>query len=360
MGVFQVEGPHAATFLNVATANYASWLNDGESQYAHLLDPDGAVIDDIFVYRRAADRYLVVVNASNEEKDWAWLSGVNDGHVLIDGEIPRRRPGPRITLRDLKKERGVIDIALQGPRSTEILGEILSKRGRIAVLGLKRTGFCEIDIDGHQLLIARTGYTGEETGYEIYVGGADAIWLWTSLLEAGSPLGLRACGLAARDSTRTEAGLPLYGHDLAGPDDITPYEAGFGAYVKLHKPFFIGRGHCLAMAGAPRREIVRFEVTAPGARPVRAEAVVSDRNGTVIGHATSCVSLGDRQVGLALVGRLGLEPGTTVHLLNPSGHGEAERSARGLHAGDRLTLPIPGKILPRFLKRTALPEPGGE
>lgn len=360
MGVFQVEGPHAATFLNVATANYASWLDDGESQYAHLLDPDGAMIDDIFVYRRAADRYLVVVNASNEEKDWAWLSGVNDGHVLIDGEIPRRRPGPRITLRDLKKERGVIDVALQGPRSTEILGKILSKRERIAILGLKRTGFCEIDIDGHQILVARTGYTGEETGYEIYVGGADAIWLWTSLLEAGNPLGLRACGLAARDSTRTEAGLPLYGHDLAGPNDITPYEAGFGAYVKLHKPFFIGRGRCVAMAGALTREIVRFEVTAPGARPVRAEAIVSDRNGTVIGHVTSCVSLGDRQVGLALVGRLELEPGTTVHLLNPSGRGEIERSAQGLHAGDRLTLPIPGKILPRFLKRTALPEPGGE
>jgi len=360
MGVFQVEGPYAAEFLNVVTANYASWLGHGESQYAHLFDPDGKVIDDIFVYRRAADRYLVVVNASNEEKDWAWLSGVNDGRYSIDNEIPQRRPGPRVTLRDLKKERGVIDIALQGPRSTAILAKLLSKRDRLAVSALKRTGFCEIDVDGHQLLVARTGYTGEEVGYEMYVGGADAIWLWTSLLEAGAPLGLRACGLAARDSTRTEAGLPLYGHDLAGEHCITPYEAGFGAYVKLHKPFFIGRTHCLEMVKTPKREIVRFEVTAPGARPVRVEAAVCDRNGAVLGRVTSCVSLGDRQVGLALLERLGLDPGSPVNLVNPAGRTGTDRPAKGLRIGDRVTLPIPGRIVPRFPERTALPEAGGE
>jgi glycine hydroxymethyltransferase len=359
MGVFQIEGPHAAEFLNVVTANYASWLSKGESQYAHLLAPSGEVIDDIFVYRRAADRFLVVVNASNEEKDWAWLSGINDGDLLIDDTIPQRRPGPRVILRDLKKERGVIDIALQGPRSAEIFAKLLDKREQIAVSALKRTGFCEIDVHGHQLLVARTGYTGEEIGYEIYIGGADARWVWTTLLEAGQPFGLRACGLAARDSTRTEAGLPLYGHDLAGPLCVSPYEAGFGAYVKLHKPFFIGRRPCLSMAQDSTREIVRFEVTAPGARPVRADAVMSDRNGAVLGRVTSCVSLGERQVGLALVERLGLEPDTPVHLLNPGGRSDA-KPTQALAAGDRIGVPVPGRIVPRFLKRSSLPQVGGE
>ncbi|MCD6494608.1 serine hydroxymethyltransferase, partial [Candidatus Bipolaricaulota bacterium] len=121
MGVFHVSGEYATEFLNNVTANYAAWLSDGESQYAQLFDPEGNVIDDIFVYRRAADRYLVVVNASNEDKDWEWLTGVNEGRYLIDSDMLSREIGPRVTLRDLKRERGVMDIALQGPKSEEIL-----------------------------------------------------------------------------------------------------------------------------------------------------------------------------------------------------------------------------------------------
>ncbi len=359
MGVFQVSGDHATEFLNNVTANYAAWLSDGESQYAHLLDPAGDVIDDIFVYRRSADRYLLVVNASNEDKDWQWLTGLNDGRYVVDNEMPGRIIGPRVTLQDLKRERGVMDIALQGPRSDEILRGILGPKERNSVAVLKRTEFCEIMVEGHQMIVARTGYTGEDIGYEFYLAASDAVWLWGRLLEAGSPLGLIPCGLASRDSTRTEAGFPLYGHELSGPHKVNPFEARFGAYIKLHKPFFIGRESCLSMYTNQKRELVRFQVTQPGCRPVRGEAAVVDKNGSYLGRVTSCVSLGDTQVGLALLEKRGLPSGFSIGLLNPPRTDTAKRVTE-LQAGDKVALAIDAIIISRYVEKNALPQPGGE
>jgi len=349
MGVLQISGPHAAAFLNTVCSSYVSWLQDGQSQYAYLLDIDGKVLDDIFIYRRAWDRYLVVVNAANERKDWKWLNGVNDGIYAIDREIASRRP-KRVQITDLKKTRGVADIALQGPASPRILAELLSADQKRALAALQRTEFSEMDVEGHQLIIARTGYTGEEEGYEIYVGGASVVWLWNRLLEVGKAYGLLPCGLASRDSTRTEAGLPLYGHELAGPYAMNPFEAGFGSYVKLHKPFFIGRAQCIADYVERRRSLIRFEIEA-GARRVQAGAAVLDRAGTVIGHVTSCVSLSDVQVGLALVNQLATEPGTTLALINPPRGQQTATLSEELQLGDRMTLPIAGTVLPRFRAR---------
>ena len=348
MGVFQVEGDGATEFLNVVTSNYAAWLEDGCSQYVYLLDANGVALDDIFVYRRAADRYLVVVNAANEKKDWAWLNGINEGRYAIDSDLPGRSIGPRVTIRDLKKERGVIDIALQGPSSRIIFEQVLdsSDRGRLA--SLERTEFAEFVADGHQLIAARTGYTGEEQGYEIYVGGPSARWLWDRLIEIGTPLGMLPCGLGARDSTRTEAGFPLYGHELAGDFGVNPFEAGFGPYVKLHKPFFIGRAQSVIAFMKHEREIVRFAVE-EGARPVRAGAALLDRNGSFLGHVTSCVTVGSIQIGLALSMRCGLEPNTQIALLNSPGEGAAGKAASDLRPGDRISVSVRGTILPRLL-----------
>jgi glycine hydroxymethyltransferase len=362
MGVFQVEGEHAVDFLNAVSSNYAGWLEIGQSQYAYLFDPDGGVIDDIMVYCRARNRYLVVVNAANEQKDWDWLCGVNAGTYLIDRDHPSCRPGPQVTIRDLKKERGVVDVAIQGPKSHQILNLVLAPQERRTIASLDRTEFAEVVAEGHQLLVARTGYTGEPTGYEVYSAAPDAAWLWSRLLDAGRPLGLLPCGLASRDSTRTEAGLPLYGHELAGPHGVNPYEAGFGSYIKLHKAFFVGRSTCrrLYMDGA-KRSIVRFQVD-EGARPVRDGALVLDRNGTILGRVTSCVSLGGVQVGLALTeSDPGTpSPGTTIALVNlPRGAGP-ERTWADAKPGDRLPLGVQGRILPRFLSRAELPDPEGE
>jgi glycine hydroxymethyltransferase len=356
MGVFQVEGERATEFLDAVTSNYEGWLEDGQSHYAYLLGPDGKAIDDIWVYRRAWNRYLVVVNAANEQKDWAWLAGVNEGRYAVDSDHPTCRLAPGVVLRDLKRERGVMDIALQGPKSCTVLKEILGPGERRIVAALERTEFVEVTADGHQLLVARTGYTGEPLGYEIYSAAADALWLWNRLLDLGRPLGLLPCGLASRDSTRTEAGLPLYGHELAGPHDINPFEAGFGPYIKLHKAFFVGRAACIDYYLEQKREIVRFEVEA-GSRPVREGALILDRNGTVLGHVTSCVSLGEAQIGLALLERRGLDADTPV-LLVPAPRPDS--SPQTADVGARLPVASPGRIVSRFLARDLAPESEAE
>jgi glycine hydroxymethyltransferase len=357
MGVFQISGPHATEFLNSMTSNYAAWLEDGQSHYTYLFDPGGRMLDDIMVYRRGPDRFLMVVNAVNEAKDWDWLNGVNDGRYLIDREVPARRPPSAVSIKDLKRDRGVCDIALQGPRSREILERILEPEQHLTVASLERTGFCELTIGDHQLIVARTGYTGEPIGYEIYVGGRSSRWLWDRLLEAGRPLGLLPCGLAARDSTRTEAGFPLYDHEFAGAHDINPFEADYGSYIKLHKPFFVGRSACIRAYRETRRSIVRFG-SELGARRVQEGASVLDRNGAVIGRVTSCVSLGELQIGLALLERTNIEAGTPIALLNPPGKRAAETPLAKLRIGDRVPPLARAIVLPRLLTQEKATQSG--
>jgi glycine hydroxymethyltransferase len=156
-------------------------------------------------------------------------------------------------------------------------------------------------------------------------------------------------GLAARDSTRTEAGFPLYGHELAGPYSIDPFEAGFAAYIKLHKPFFVGRETCVDAYSNIRREIVRFEVTTPDARPVHDGSAIIDRGGRVLGRVTSCVSLGETQVGMAILDGVGtVQPGASVTILEPQRRDEAAKGSRDLTSGDRVAIPVAATILTRF------------
>jgi glycine hydroxymethyltransferase len=362
MGVFQVSGEYATEFLNNVTANYAAWLEDGESQYAHLFDPEGNVIDDIFVYRRAADRYLVVVNASNEDKDWEWLTGVNEGRYLIDSAMPSREIGPRVALRDLKRERGVMDIALQGPKSEEIMMKILDGPEQRSVAALKRTEFCEIIVEDRQMIVARTGYTGEEVGYEIYLAAPDAQWLWEKLLEVGSPLGLIPCGLASRDSTRTEAGFPLYGHELAGEFDISPAEAGFPGYVKYHKPFFVGRDVLLKRDLKRKRELIRWRMNHKGVRRPNTGDPVVNKRGQVIGHVTSCsIDAEGYLLGLAIVNLRYTAAGTPIEIFVLPPRPRPEKQKRELEPGDKVLLAVSATVLTRFPeKETKIPLPEGD
>ncbi len=188
-------------------------------------------------------------------------------------------------------------------------------------------------------------------GYELYVHPQDAVELWELILDAGKPLGVIPCGLAARDSLRTEAGLPLYGHELAGELSIGPHEAGFAPYVKLHKPFFVGRGAYLEALQDWKREIVRFRIPA-GARPVRAGAGVVDRTGRLVGRVTSCVALEAGQVGLALLWQRGVQVGT------PLGFLVGDLPAGEIKLGTRLPLLAWGEVVPRFPDRRLLPRPG--
>ncbi|WP_339278827.1 glycine cleavage system aminomethyltransferase GcvT [Paenibacillus sp. FSL W8-1187] len=232
MGEFLVTGQFAADFLQAVTTNDVRRLQDGEAQYTLLCRPDGGVVDDLLVYRISEDQYLLVVNASNIEKDLAWLQE----HLIGD-----------VTIEDRSDETALI--ALQGPLAAEILARCTDA----PFAELKPFRFLrEADVCGVRTLLSRTGYTGED-GFELYAASGDAVRLWRGLLAAGAPLGLEPAGLGARDTLRLEAKLALYGQELSA--DITPLEAGLGLFVKLGGEPFVGRDALLAQkaAGVPRR-----------------------------------------------------------------------------------------------------------
>ena len=355
MGVVEVAGEHATSFLDLVTSNYVRWIGDGQTQYAYLLDPDGNVIDDVFIYRRAADRYMVVVNASNAEKDLAWLKAVNSGKYLIDREHPDIEiEGPAI-IRDLKHpssgEDQRVDLAIQGPNSLTILQSLTEdKKLRAKLARIRRTDFIETELAGMELIVSRTGYTGEDIAYELYLHPDNAARMWNLLLEKGEDYGLKPTGLAARDSTRTEAGLPLHGHDLAGPYNISPIEAGFGPYVKFHKPYFIGRKALLEKEATRTMEILRFRMNERGVRMAKLGDVVVDKRGKYIGRVTSCaLDTEGFQVGLAYVDKKYNREGVQIGII-PLPHDKVPptKPVEELTLGDKMFLQERATVLPRF------------
>ena len=353
MGVFEIEGPHATAFLDVACTNYVAWLEDGQSCYGYLLDPQGEVIDDVMIYRRGANRYIMVVNAANEAKDWDWLNAVNEQRVVIDRDRPWIEIEAPALLRNLKDpasgEGQRRDLALQGPASLPTLQALTDDPILKNALGrIRRTDLIECRLAGIPLIVARTGYTGEEWGFELLLHPDHAPHVWRAVLEAGAALGVRPAGLAARDSTRIEAGLPLYGHELAGPLAISPIEAGFPGYVKYHKPFFIGRGVLLSREHAITRQVIRFRVNDRGVRRPQSGDPVANRKGQLIGHVTSCsIDAEGRLLGQALVDRRSSTPETPIAVF-PLGGQPLED---GLRRGSRVTLPVTATVLSRFPER---------
>jgi len=362
MGVFEVEGPHATAFLDTVLSNYAAWLEDGQSCYGYLLDPDGEVIDDVMIYRRLAGLYLMVVNAVNEDKDWDWLNAVNERRVVIDRDRPWVQVEAQATLRNLKDpasgERQKRDLALQGPASLPTLQALTDDRELKAALArVRRTDLIECELAGLPLVIARTGYCGEEWGYEIFVHPDEAVNLWEAILEAGKPFGVKPAGLAARDSTRTEAGLPLYGHELAGPFDISPIEAGFPGYVKYHKPFFIGRDVLLAREEGRTREVIRFRASQKGVRRPHTGDPVVNKKGQHIGQVTSCsIDTEGYLLGLAIVEKRYNVPETPIAIFPLGGKSLEEALLRG----KRVALPVEATVLTRFPEKEGRQRVSGE
>jgi len=246
MGVLEFAGENAGDFLNTVATNDIGRLKIGSAQYSYVLDAAGNVLDDIIIYRRLQDKFMVVVNAANEPKIKAYLKALQNNEAVLDVENPTRKLGYKPVIRDMRDTGGGsdcrVDIALQGPVSMDLLLSIIrQKDSKERLRNLKSFQLIEIELEGIDCIISRTGYTGAKVCYELFVHPEKAAELWELLLEKGEPLGAVPCGLGARDSLRIEAGLPLYGHELAGEFNISPFEAGYGWAVKLEKDFFIGR-----------------------------------------------------------------------------------------------------------------------
>jgi glycine hydroxymethyltransferase len=277
--------------------------------------------------------------------------------VIIDRQRPWVQVAAPAVLRDLKDPASgadqLRDVALQGPASLAILQACTDDpKIKFALAQVRRTDLIETQLGGIPLVIARTGYTGEDMGYEVLVHPDRQVELWNMLLQKGRPFGLKPCGLAARDSTRTEAGLPLYGHELAGPHDITPVEAGFQGYVKYHKPFFVGREALLARGRDTSRELVRFRVNQKGTRRPNTSCPVVSRQGQVIGHVTSCsIDSEGYLLGLAIVEVRYNQAGTQIGIFVLPEKSLAEKAKQELTSGDRVLLHIEATVLPRFPKK---------
>ncbi len=354
MGVYQVEGADAVIFLDTVCGNDIASLDVGQSLYTHFLTPDAAVIDDLLVYRRAKTKYLVVVNASNDDKDWAWLNAVLNGQVAID----RTRPwalgfGRNVTLRNLRNpEEGEdmrVDIALQGPKSREILLSLgCDEPTRKRILKLKRTELCEATVGDLELVVSRTGYTGESMCFELFVHPDKSVELWEKLMKSGEKFGLKPCGLGARDSLRTEAGLPLYGHEMGGDHNLGVGDAGFNTYVKTYKPWFIGRDAFLAQEENRKSVVVRFRFTEKGVRMAHLGDPVIDKRGKTIGYVTSCAI--DKEgllTGQAYIDLKYAEKDTPI-LIFQGAPDKASKAPADLTLGDRTHIPNSALVLSRF------------
>ena len=288
MSLFEVTGPDALAFLEVALTNCVSRLDPGEAQYTCILDPDGVALDDLFLYRLEEQRFMIVSNAANAERVWDWLQALRGGNVLIDSDLPAKRAPGRVTLRNLREAGGdaLMGLAFQGPASLEVLARLCAgpeESDRLCRLRSNRV--TQATLADTPALVARTGYTGERVGFELYLHPEGAGKVWEAILAEGQSLGVLPAGLAARDSTRTEAGLPLFGHELEGEWGLTATEAGYGFIVRFHVPFFVGRRAYMARSRQSRRHLLRLK--GEGRRSVRPGHVVIDEDARAVGAVTS-------------------------------------------------------------------------
>jgi aminomethyltransferase len=268
MGEIQFRGPGALAAVQHITMNDASRLKDGQAHYSALLTPEGTFVDDILVHRLSANDYLLVVNAGTKDTDYAWI---------------RRQVGsfPSIHISDYSSYYS--QLALQGPNARATL-EKLTKTDLSAI---KNYWFTYGTVAGvPNVMIARTGYSGED-GFELYLPADEAttVKVWNELLRAGEPLGIRPCGLGARNTLRLEAGMSLYGHEIS--DSINVLEAGLDRWLKLDKGEFIGRRSLqqIQSVGGPTRKVIGLEMVERGI--ARDGYNVLSLDGEPIGKVTS-------------------------------------------------------------------------
>jgi aminomethyltransferase len=256
MGEFIIEGKEAFSLIQKLTTNDLVKLSDGRAFYTHMCYENGGIVDDLFVYRFNQNKFMMVVNAGNVEKDFKWIIGHKD--FFEDATV-------------IDKTKEIAKIDLQGPNASKILSQLTD----YDLSELKRFSFVEDTVNGVGTIISRTGYTGED-GFELYFDASSAVSLWNALLEQE----VRPIGLGARDTLRIEAGYSLYGHELNS--GVNPFEADTSFVVKLGKEEFIGRDALLAHD--LKRRVVAFEMLDKG---IAREHYNVFKDGKRIGFVTS-------------------------------------------------------------------------
>ncbi len=262
MGEFILKGPQALDLIQKFSSNDASKLFDGKAQYSCMPNGKGGIVDDLIIYRISENEYFLVVNASNIEKDWNWISSLND----LDVEMTN--VSDEYTL-----------LAIQGPQAATSMQSLTDVNlSEMAYYTFQYATFAGIQ----DVMISATGYTGSG-GFEIYVKNEDAEKLWDSVFEAGKAFGIKPIGLAARDTLRLEMGFCLYGNEIN--DETSPLEAGLGWITKFTKKFVDSEYLSKQKEDGIRRKLIPFELIDRGIP--RQGYEIADSSGQIIGHVTS-------------------------------------------------------------------------
>ncbi len=263
MGEFLIEGPKALDLIQKVTSNDASKLTVGKAQYSCLPNETGGIVDDLIVYRIKDEQYILVVNASNIDKDWAHISKYNSDFGA--------------TMRNISDDYSLL--AIQGPKAVEAMQSLTS----VDLSNIKFYTFEVADFAGvEDVIISATGYTGSG-GFEIYCKNEDVQQIWGKVFEAGADYGIKPIGLAARDTLRLEMGYCLYGNDIN--DETSPIEAGLGWITKFTKDFVNSKALAQQKEEGPKRKLIAFELDEKGVP--RHDYDIVDNDGNKIGTVTS-------------------------------------------------------------------------
>jgi glycine cleavage system T protein (aminomethyltransferase) len=291
MGEFSVKGPHALDLIQRVTSNDASKLVSGQAQYSCLPNSNGGIVDDLLVYKIKDNDYLLVVNASNIEKDWNWITQFNTGGA---------------EMKDISNDTCLF--AVQGPKA----GDALQKLTDTDLKSIPYYHFSVGKFAGvENVIMSNTGYTGAG-GFELYVSSDHAVDVWNAVIEAGKEAGIRPIGLGARDTLRLEMGFCLYGNDI--DDTTSPLEAGLGWITKFTKDFTNRHGLEAQKAAGVRRKLVGFKMIDKGIP--RHNYDIKESGGAVIGKVTSgtmspVLGIG---IGLGYVTVENAKPGTEIFI----------------------------------------------
>lgn len=261
MGEFMLRGPHALDLIQWVTSNDASKIVDGQAQYSCLPNNKGGIVDDLLVYRMGEEEYMLVVNASNIEKDWNWIKSQDKWGVDMEN------------ISD-----DFVLLAVQGPKAVETLQKLTN----VNLSEVKFYTFVQDKLAGKEMIISATGYTGSG-GFELYINKEDAEEVWNKIFEAGDEFGIKPIGLGARDTLRLEKGFCLYGNDIT--DETSPLEAGLGWVTKFTKYFVNSENLKAQKEEGVKRKLVGFEMVERGIP--RHDYELSDLGGNTIGKVTS-------------------------------------------------------------------------